>query len=451
MLHSRRDQMAATLVRRPVPDQFLDPAVACESIPNNSESRAVTGPIPELLAPAGCLMRLRVATLYGADAIYLGGQKYGLRARADNFTDVELREGVAFARDHGVKVYVTLNAVLHDADMLGLADYCCRLEAIGVYAVIVSDLGVLRTVRQSSGLRVHLSTQASCLNTGAARFYKAQGVDRIVLGRELSLAEASRIATQAGLEVEVFGHGAMCMSYSGNCTISNFTAGRDSNRGGCAHSCRFDYQQTQVGADSTGSPARTQTSQFMSSRDLMAISQLGEFCRLGIHSLKIEGRMKSAFYVATVTRAYREVLDAIAAGRLEADLLARVQRDLQAVPHRDYFSGNLVEPAGRDSVFEHDVDAPTQGSHHYLGVALELRGPFLALRLTAPLTEGEEVEWLPHRGPALSWRVRGMEQLDGSPLTQARQDSVIRVRRAELPEGVEVLMVLRGRLEPCPV
>jgi putative protease len=419
--------------------------------PEISENDSGPGNIPELLAPAGCLMRLRVAVRYGADAIYVGGQKYGLRARADNFTDHELREGVAFARDHGVKVYVTLNAVLHDSDMDGLADYCRRLEEIGVWAVIVSDLGVLRTVRQSSGLRVHLSTQASCLNTGAAQFYKAQGVDRIVLGRELSLPEASRIAEQAGLEVEVFGHGAMCMSYSGNCTISNFTAGRDSNRGGCAHSCRFDYEQTQLGSVPGQAVRKSQTAQFMSSRDLMAIGQLGDFCRLGIHSLKIEGRMKSAFYVATVTRAYREVLDAIAAGSLDEALLARVQRDLQAVPHRDYFSGNLAERAGSDSVFEHEVDTPTIGSHHYLGVALETRGPYLALRLTAPIEDGEEVEWLPSRGDALPWRVRGMEQLDGTPIAQARQDSVIRVALADLPAGVEALMVLRGRMEACTV
>ncbi len=258
--------------------------MALQNEPQSLEDCPVSSRIPELLAPAGCLMRLRIAARYGADAIYVGGQKYGLRARADNFTDHELREGVAFARDHGVKVYVTLNAVLHDDDLTGLADYCRLLQEIGVYAVIVSDLGVLRIVRQSSDLRVHLSTQASCLNSGAARFYKAQGVERIVLGRELSLTEASRIAREAGLEVEVFGHGAMCMSYSGNCTISNFTAGRDSNRGGCAHSCRFDYQQTQVGG--TGS---SQAGQFMSSRDLNAIGQLGEFCRLGIHSLKLEG------------------------------------------------------------------------------------------------------------------------------------------------------------------
>jgi len=392
-------------------------------------------------------MRLRIAVRYGADAIYVGGQKYGLRARADNFTDHELREGVAFAREHGVKVYVTLNAVLHEDDLQGLADYCRVLEDIGVYAVIVSDLGVLRIVRQSSGLRIHLSTQASCLNAGAARFYKAQGVQRIVLGRELSLREASEIAAAAGLEVEVFGHGAMCMSYSGNCTISNFTAGRDSNRGGCAHSCRFDYQQTKV--DAEGAEVAARTSQFMSSRDLNAIGQLEEFCRLNIHSLKIEGRMKSAFYVATVTRAYRAVLDAIAAGTLDSELLASVERDLRAVPHRDYFSGNLLAPAGSDSVYEHAADTPTRGSHNYLGVALDARGPYLALRLTAPLQEGDEVEWLPRRGPVLRWRVEGMQQLDGQPLTQARQDSVIRVPRASLPDGVEVLMVLRGQLDPC--
>ena len=194
---------------------------------------------PELLAPAKNLERLKVAIAYGADAVYLGGQKYGLRTRADNFTDYDLEIGVAFAHQHDAKVYVTLNAFLHDADFEGLEKYCQFLESIGVDAVIVSDLGVLRVV-QHSNLNIHLSTQASCLNSYAARLWKEMGVKRLIVGRELSIAEAGLIR-RSGIDVEMFAHGAMCMAYSGHCTISNFTAGRDSNRGGCIQSCRLPY------------------------------------------------------------------------------------------------------------------------------------------------------------------------------------------------------------------
>ena len=199
---------------------------------------------PELLSPAGSLEKLKVSVLYGADAVYLGGQKFGLRQASDNFTYEELAEGVEFAHTHGAKVYVVLNSFLHDKDLEELPEFITVLEDLKVDAVIVSDLGVICTIRKHSKLVVHLSTQASCLNIESAKLWQKMGAQRIVLGREVTIKEAAKIKQATGLEIEMFVHGSMCMSYSGNCVISNYTQGRDSNRGGCAHSCRFEYSKT---------------------------------------------------------------------------------------------------------------------------------------------------------------------------------------------------------------
>ena len=185
----------------------------------------------ELLAPAGNLNKLKIAVLYGADAVYLAGPKYGLRGASDNFSDTELCEGIQFAHQNNCKTYVTLNAFLHDKELEELPDYVSFLEQSKVDAVIVSDLGVMTVVQQHSKLSIHLSTQASCLNLHAAKAWKRLGAKRLVLGREVSLEEAGKIRKASGIEVELFVHGAMCTAYSGNCTISNYSSGRDSNRG----------------------------------------------------------------------------------------------------------------------------------------------------------------------------------------------------------------------------
>ena len=219
--------------------------------------------VPELLSPAGSLEKLKVSISYGADAVYCGGQKFGLRSAADNLTYQELEEGVNFAHEKNAKVFVVLNSFLHDQDLEELPSFVRFLEEVGVDAVIVSDLGVVRTVRSVSKIPIHLSTQASCLNIQSALFWKKMGVQRIVLGREVSLEEASQIKKETGLEIELFIHGSMCMAYSGNCVISNYTSGRDSNRGGCAHSCRFEY--TLEGKEDSGNKKELK-SFFMSSK-----------------------------------------------------------------------------------------------------------------------------------------------------------------------------------------
>ena len=383
---------------------------------------------PELLAPAKNLERLKVAIAYGADAVYLGGAKYGLRARADNFTDYDLEKGVAFAHQHDAKVYITLNAFLHDADLEGLEEYCQFLESIDVDGVIVSDLGVLRVVRNSSSINIHLSTQASCLNSYAAYLWKEMGVKRVIVGRELSIAEAGLIR-RSGIDVEMFAHGAMCMAYSGHCTISNFTAGRDSNRGGCIQSCRVPYHLQSNANEHWENKNQNDLVTFVSSRDLWGIYQIGEFFKHQICSLKIEGRMKSSFYVALTCKIYRQLIDSYAAGTLSADMLQKAAAELQSVPHRDYFSGSLETPADSDSVFQ--LSGINTGSQQYLGIVIDSTPQEIILRLAEPLRVGDEIEIVPFQGEPIFWKVDQLFSVTGERLKSMRQDSIVRIPKLD--------------------
>ncbi len=397
---------------------------------------------PELLAPAKNLERLKVAITYGADAVYVGGQKYGLRARADNFTDYDLERAVRFAHQHHAKVYVTLNAFPHDQDLEGLAEYCQFLDTIGIDAVIVSDLGVVRIVQRSSNLAIHLSTQASCLNGYGGQLWQRLGVQRLIVGRELSVIEGGLIRQQSGLDVEMFIHGAMCMAYSGHCTISNFTAGRDSNRGGCIQSCRFPYQ-IETEHSSSEMPMT-----FMSSKDLWGMGQIGEFFQHQICSLKIEGRMKSSFYVATTCRAYRQLIDAYAEHRLTSDLFNQIATELEAIPHRDYCSGSLEKPAGSDSVYG-PAALNNTGTHDYLGIVIDLTADHIVLQLFEPLTVGDEIEIIPIQGSPISLTVNQLFSIVGEPINTIRKDSLVRLpkpnrfKTSNLIKKLNVVRVLR--------
>jgi len=406
---------------------------------------------PEILAPAGNLERLKVAVLYGADAVYVGGQKYGLRARADNFTDVELERGVLFAHQRGAKVFITLNAFLHDEDFEGLPEYCKFLESIEVDAIIASDLGVIRCIKKHSNLRIHLSTQQSCLNALSALVWKSLGVSRIVVGREVSIKEAGEMIETTGLEIEMFAHGALCMAYSGNCTISNYTAGRDSNRGGCIHSCRFDYGQTLDDATSNTAlrvlntnEASTVHSSFMSSKDLMGLDQIPDFLQFGIHSLKIEGRMKSAFYVATACRVYRRIVDAYADGSLTEELLLTARTELSAVPNRGFISGSLEKPAGEDSV-DTRGDATSSGTHKYQGMVIESDSEKIVLRLFAPLSVGDTIDLLAHNSDTIHHRVEELTFLTGKRVSNAKQENVVCIPKTENLKSVAPLTIVRSR------
>lgn len=309
----------------------------------------------ELLSPAGDKERLFFAFLYGADAVYLGGPKYGLRANATNFTLDELAEWVEYSHSLQKKVYVTVNIVFHDEDLEGLAEYLHYLKKIEVDAIIVSDPVVLTTLEeQGIDMEVHLSTQASTLNSRAAQFYIDQGVTRVVLAREASKRDIERIKKETGIEIECFIQGAMCTSMSGRCVLSNYATNRDSNRGGCAQVCRWAF----VSED---------TNKFtIMPKDLNMIGEIKSMIEIGVNSFKIEGRMRSIYYIATVLHTYRNIIDKIEKNSLTEEYL-------------DYATHIINRVANRESVSQFYDGIPGPEGEYFSGRKEESNQDFLGL------------------------------------------------------------------------
>jgi U32 family peptidase len=271
---------------------------------------------PELLAPAGSLEKLKIAVRYGADAVFIGGQEYGLRSNADNFTFEEMAEGVRFANEYGARIYVTTNIYAHNENIDGLDDYLIGIQEAGVHGIIVADPLIIETCKRvAPKLEVHLSTQQSLSNWKAVQFWKEEGLERVVLARETSFEEIKEMKEKVDIEIETFIHGAMCIAYSGRCTLSNHMTARDSNRGGCCQSCRWDYDLFSLeGSNKENALFAEGDAPFaMSPKDLNLLLSIPKMIELGIDSLKIEGRMKSIHYVATVVSVYRKVIDAYCA------------------------------------------------------------------------------------------------------------------------------------------
>lgn len=270
---------------------------------------------PELLAPAGNLEKLKIAVHYGADAVFIGGQEYGLRSNAGNFSLEEMAEGVQFANKYGAKIYVTTNIFAHNENIDGLDEYLMGLQDAGVTGIIVADPLIIETCRRvAPKLEVHLSTQQSLSNWKAVQFWKEEGLERVVLARETSAEEIKEMKEKVDIEIEAFIHGAMCIAYSGRCTLSNHMTARDSNRGGCCQSCRWDYDLFKLKDNEEVALFEEKDAHFaMSPKDLNLIESIPKMIELGIDSLKIEGRMKSIHYVATVVSVYRKVIDAYCA------------------------------------------------------------------------------------------------------------------------------------------
>lgn len=379
--------------------------------------------MPEILAPAGSLDKLKVAVLYGANAVYVGGQKFGLRTAAENFTTDELREGVIFAHARGARVYVVLNSFLHDKDLTELPEFVEFLDEIKVDAVIVSDLGVVRTVRKHSSIDVHVSTQSSTLNVEAAKLWKNMGATRIVLGREVSIKEAGKIKREAGIEIEMFVHGSMCMAYSGNCVISNFTQGRDSNRGGCAHSCRFEYS-LDMGLDTK----EKRKAYFMSSKDLEGIRVLPEFIKEEIDSLKIEGRMKSHLYAGTMSKVYSEALNYYKEhGDFLSDKLLSWEEELGKVSHRAYTEASLVKPAGADSIFN-ERENNTDNEWQMVGTVVEANAKSgIIIEVRNAFNQGDYIEVIPFEGAAFALNTHEMMDLSLNPVVRTRPSTLVRL------------------------
>ncbi len=261
----------------------------------------------ELLAPAGDLEKLKIAIIYGADAVYIGGKKFSLRARASNFDIDDIREAVSFAHKYDAKVFVTLNIIPHNENLDDLLEYVSKLVHCGIDAVICSDIHYISILKDKfPNLEIHLSTQQSTLNSLSAKFFKNLGVERIVLGRELLISDIENICNSVDMDFEVFIHGGMCMSYSGRCVLSNYMTNRDANRGGCAHSCRWNYKMFDGKRNEVGN---VDVPISLASKDLVGIRHIKKLIDIGVKSLKIEGRMKSAHYIATVVNTYRKAID----------------------------------------------------------------------------------------------------------------------------------------------
>lgn len=259
----------------------------------------------ELLAPAGDLEKLKVAILYGANAVFIGGLQFSLRSRASNFTLEDIKEACDFAHEHNAKIHVTCNIVMHEKDTDGVIEYLKALDSCGVDAVIASSLYILKMVVEHTKMEAHVSTQASTANAQAVKFYESIGAKRAVLARELSLDEIEQVKKASNIEIECFIHGGMCVSYSGRCMLSNNMTNRDANRGGCAHSCRWTYDL--IRDNKVFNPEGDYFA--MSSKDLCAIEAIPRLMDIGVDSFKIEGRMKSLHYIATVVNAYRRIID----------------------------------------------------------------------------------------------------------------------------------------------
>lgn len=284
----------------------------------------------ELLAPAGNLEKAKTAILYGADAVYIGGQQYSLRSRASNFDLDSMAELVQFAHQHHAHVHVTVNMFPHEKDVKGLKEYLLSLDKIGIDAIIVASPAIIELAKSLNlSLEIHVSTQHSITSSAAVKFWQQYGVDRVVLARECDL-EAIESICQVGLPIEAFVHGGMCISFSGRCVLSNHMTNRDANRGGCAQSCRWKYHLY----DQHGEISVADKLFSMSSKDLQAVDYVPRLMDMGVASLKIEGRMKSAYYLATVVSSYRRLIDWYASGQLTPERLEWVKQEIAKAENR---------------------------------------------------------------------------------------------------------------------
>lgn len=387
----------------------------------------------ELLAPAGSLEKLRTVIHYGADAVYLGGREFSLRAHATNFSRDELQEAVAFAHARQVRVYVTVNIFAHNRDLAGVADYLRWLAGIGADGVIISDPGVLRLAKQAAPtLAVHLSTQANVTNGQSALFWQEQGVSRLNLARELTLAEIREIRKNCAAGIEVFVHGALCISYSGRCLLSLYLTGRDANQGDCAHPCRYAYRLQEEKRPGQFFPVEEdgRGTYIFNSKDLCLINRLPELVGAGVDAIKIEGRMKGIYYAGAIVRIYRAALDHVQQA-LAADpaalpaMPALFMEEIMKLGTRGY-TENFLDgpPTGQDMCYP---GAVVDQTYVPAGIVLEA-GPRPLVEVRNRIRPGERLEYMEQQGLRNSdFAVTAVTAEDGRPLAQADSGSRVRL------------------------
>lgn len=401
---------------------------------------------PELLVPASSLEVLKVAVIFGADAVYIGGEVFGLRAKAKNFSKEDMAEGIAFAHEHGVKVYVTANILAHNYDLDGVREYFKELKEIGPDALIISDPGIFTIAKEiCPEIEVHISTQANNTNYGTYQFWYGQGAKRVVSARELSLAEIKDIRKNIpeDMEIETFIHGAMCISYSGRCLLSNYFTGRDANQGACTHPCRWKYAIVEETRPGEYMPVyeNERGTYIFNSKDLSMIEHIPEMIDAGIDSFKIEGRMKTALYVATVARTYRKAID---------DYLESEEKYRQNMPwyldqisnctYRQFTTGFFF---GKPSEEAQIYDSNTYVKEYtYLGIVGEQNAQGLyRIEQRNKFSVGEEIEVMKPNGDNILVTVKAIQDEEGNPMESAPHPK--QVLYIDLGQNLEKFDILR--------
>ena len=400
---------------------------------------------PELLAPAGNMEKLRMALLYGADAVYLGGKMFGLRAFASNFSTDEMKEAVAFAHSLHKKVYVTVNIFAHNEDISALPEYLRSLQETGADALLISDLGVWSVARETvPAMPLHVSTQANTTNWAAVKAWENLGASRVVLARELSFAEMKEIRSKTEVELEAFVHGAMCISYSGRCWLSSYLTGRDGNRGACAQVCRWEFSLTEANRpgqrfDVAGDERGTY---IMNSKDLCLLPYLPQLMEAGICSFKIEGRMKSAHYAASVASVYRRAIDACWADPEHYTVQPEWLEELEKVSHRPYTAGfALGKPDAAAQQYETSAYLQTR---EFTGLVRNWHNGRLTVEQRNNMKAGETLEVFCPDGSLQTLTLQEMRNADGEEITVAPHAQMLFTCKAEteIPDNA----ILRRRI-----
>ena len=400
---------------------------------------------PELLAPAGNMEKLHMALLYGADAVYLGGKMFGLRAFASNFSLAEMDEAVAFAHSLHKKVYVTVNIFAHNEDVNALPDYLRSLQAIGVDALLVSDFGVWSVAREIiPEMPLHVSTQANTTNWAAVKAWENLGASRVVLARELSFTEMKEIGSKTEVELEAFVHGAMCISYSGRCWLSSYLTGRDGNRGACAQVCRWEFSLTEKNRpgevyDVAGDDQGTY---IMNSKDLCLLPYLPQLMEAGICSFKIEGRMKSAHYAASVVSVYRRAIDACWRDPQHYTVKQEWLDELEKVSHRPYTTGfALGKPDASAQVYTTSSYLQT---HEFVGLVRDWDNGRLTVEQRNHMKEGETLEVFCPDGSLRTLVLKEMRNQEGEPIVAAQHPQMVFTCQAA--ESIPESAILRRKI-----
>lgn len=393
----------------------------------------------ELLSPAGDLERLKLTLLYGADAVYIGGMEYSLRANATNFSLDEIKEACTFAHNLSKKVYLTLNIVFHNEDIEGVDKYIRDVVEAGIDAFIVSDPFIISHIKENYDVEVHLSTQASTTNIDSVLYFKDEGVDRVVLARELSKEEIKEIVCKTGVDVEVFIHGAMCTFYSGRCVLSNYLTNRDSNRGGCSQVCRFAFDLEKG------------TNKFtMATKDLNMSSYIKDLIDIKVASLKVEGRMRSLYYLATVIGTYRKIIDACYNNTLSDDFLNKQINILNRVANRETSTHYFLKKSEKQSGFEDQYYTGRQeiSNQDFLGLITDYdkENKILTLSERNYFEKGWKVEVFTPKGDVISFVIDEVYDSDLNPIGVARHPEEIIKLKLDTDIKIEEYSMMRKSL-----